>query len=429
MQNIKKAVEGIVCAVLLVLTFILEIQPSSAIARHLVVCLDGVSFSEFRDLQATGAFRFLRSPSQVISPFPSLTNPAMVEILRPLGSPLARGYEDTYYSWEKDRILGGFISRFREDFIRGTFRELFHFHPSAVESALEYVFPPWSCERAARLDFQRGLERFKSSKVATFLLYVGPTDCVAHTGGAPRLRKTLHFVDRELAKLKREQPETVISLFSDHGNEFGSYRRADPASALEGVGFQQAPDLKSKNTFVMPAYGLVGAVVVFVGEQDVEKTALALSHAEGVAFSSFTRGERVTLIEAGRISEISKRGERLGYVPADPDPLQLGITGFYLPQQWFEFTKNHYYADAINRLWQSSRTDVLNPASLIVSLKPGFYFGSRLLDIFASLKSTHGNLNQEQSAGFAATSRTDLPTHVSAGSLWKVLVPNAAEQR
>src|SRR5262249_13187855 len=62
--------------------------------HRLVIVLDGVPFQTIADLRAEGRFSRFKQPARMISTFPSLTNPAMIEILRAEDSP---GYEDHFY--------------------------------------------------------------------------------------------------------------------------------------------------------------------------------------------------------------------------------------------------------------------------------------------------------------------------------------------
>ena len=69
----------------------------------------------------------------------------MSKILEPAGARMTAGYEDTFYDTEANRMRGGILDRFRSGrFVRGTFRELFDYHPSALKSGLSYAAPPVS---------------------------------------------------------------------------------------------------------------------------------------------------------------------------------------------------------------------------------------------------------------------------------------------
>src|SRR5215813_7453069 len=76
----------------------------SSSLRRLVIVLDGVPFQTIADLRAEGRFRRFKDPARMISTFPSLTNPAMIEILHAEDSP---GYEDHFYDRGRNRLVGG----------------------------------------------------------------------------------------------------------------------------------------------------------------------------------------------------------------------------------------------------------------------------------------------------------------------------------
>ena len=93
------------CCVILPLNSWLNASPShhKFATRRLVVILDGVPYETIAELKAEGRFRRFKAPARVISTFPSLTNPAMVEILHREDSP---GYEDHYFDRERNRRAG-----------------------------------------------------------------------------------------------------------------------------------------------------------------------------------------------------------------------------------------------------------------------------------------------------------------------------------
>ena len=48
--------------------------------RHIIICIDGVGISTINKMREEGRFKLFRSPSHMISPFPSLTNAALGQI-------------------------------------------------------------------------------------------------------------------------------------------------------------------------------------------------------------------------------------------------------------------------------------------------------------------------------------------------------------
>jgi hypothetical protein len=389
--------------------------------RHLFICLDGVGHAEFAALQREGYFTYMTSVSKLIVPFPSLTNAAFVQILRPAGSPTSPGYEDRYYSRETGRMVGGILNRFRDAWVKGTFRELFTYHPSGFESSLEYVLPPHSAVRMASHEFRSGLDEFRATSHPLYMLYLGPTDATAHTGGTDALLPLLHSFDWELRDLLQRYPETEVSILSDHGNEYAEYRRVDIVEALKKEGYQERDKLTSDDSVVVPLYGLIGAAVVFTKPGNEPAVAEVLSRVEGVHFACYKEGSVVRLYRNGHQASIEKRGSMFHYSPGEADPLELGVQPPRTAEQWYMETRDTEYPDSVNRVWNQSDDAIENRASVIVSFQKGYYTGSRFLDLFATLKGTHGNLNRAQSLAFAASTHRELPEYTTTQGIWHEL--------
>ncbi|HEU4596574.1 MAG TPA: hypothetical protein VFS10_15665, partial [Pyrinomonadaceae bacterium] len=101
-------------------------QGAAAVAgRHIIICVDGVGFSTIEKMRAEGRFKAFGEPARMISPFPTLTNLSMTDILEPAGALETPGYEDSYFDAGADKLRGGIFDRLRGDrFVKGTFREL-----------------------------------------------------------------------------------------------------------------------------------------------------------------------------------------------------------------------------------------------------------------------------------------------------------------
>ncbi len=78
--------------------------------RHLIVCVDGVGFSMIQQMRRAGHFSYMREPSRMIAPFPTLTNVAMTEIMRPAGADDPAGYEDSFYDADQSHARRNFGS-------------------------------------------------------------------------------------------------------------------------------------------------------------------------------------------------------------------------------------------------------------------------------------------------------------------------------
>lgn len=408
----------------------------NTIKRHLMICVDGVGFSLIRKMYEAGRFRAFKPPARLIAPFPTLTNPGVIEILDPLGAPEARGYEDYYYDPTSDRMRGGFLARFRrKTFIEGTFRELFHYHPSPITMTLEYAVPPLSPWIDARLTLMKIRREFENSTVPRFIAYLGSTDPMAHVSGEWLLLNFLGTLDKVCQEIiHKSKGQVDITLFSDHGNHFTRYRKVNLEPELRRLGFRLDDALKDERSVVQPRYGLVGCAILYSHEAYKQHVAVAAARTPGVDLAAYQQGDVVYLVARSGRARIEHRDGYYRYSTDTGDPLRLQpimaqlqsqgrvrADGFTADADWFAATHQHIYPDAVRRLWVGVTNHVEHPASVLVSFEDGYYDGSAMLDILAVLRATHGNLRRGQSEGILLTTKQELPEAVRAADVWSVL--------
>jgi hypothetical protein len=435
---------------LLILIFVLTMwaglpaMPAAAVAqeqsavpvRRLVICIDGVGFSLIEKMRREGRFKQFHEPSRMIAPFPTLTNVAMTEILAPAGASPSAGYEDKFFDVEANRMRGGLLERFQGGrFIKGTFRELFDYHPSAIKSGLGYAAPPFSTYLESLTDLARLRQKFRASREPVFFAYTGATDSLAHLGGERLLRSFLAQLDDTISDMIRDSPGPLeVTLFSDHGNHFRHYRRASLKSALRRAGMRLDARVRDERSVVFPQYGLVGCAVLFTKESNEARLAQALSEVKGVDFAAYETAGIVHIVARRGTAVIERRGESFRYRAEQGDPLSLvplaaelkdrgkaDADGFITGLDWFEATRDGERPDAVRRIYEGLHAPIRNRANLIVNLEDGYYTGSFSLDIFAFLQATHGNLGREQSFGFILTTGRKLPTHLRADDVWQAI--------
>ncbi|HEX8141832.1 MAG TPA: hypothetical protein VF553_04495 [Pyrinomonadaceae bacterium] len=417
-----------------------EQERTAAVAapkRRLIICVDGVGFSLIEKMRRDGRFQSFHAPSRMIAPFPTLTNVAMTEILTPAGAVASPGYEDKFFDVEKNRMSGGLIERFQGGrFIKGTFRELFDYHPSAIKSGLGYAAPPLSTYVESLTDLARLRQKFRSSREPVFFAYTGATDSLAHLGGEWMLRSFLARLDETVKDIIRDSAEPLeVVIFSDHGNHFTGYKRASLKAAMRRAGMRLEGRLRDERSVVFPQYGLIGCAVLFTRESNEPRLAQAVSEAKGVDFAAYETGGTVHITARGsEKAVIERRAERLRYQALKGDPLGLsaialelkakGLTdeeGFISETEWFNATRDGVRPDCVRRIYEGLTSHVGNRANVIVNLEDGFYTGSFTMDIFAFLQATHGNLGREQSFGFVLSTGAELPTHLRAEEVWQAI--------
>ena len=404
-------------------------------ARHVIICIDGVGISTISRMRAKGHFKSFHRPSHMISTFPSLTNAALSTILEPAGATMTGGYEDNFFDTDANRMRGGILDRFRSDrFVRGTFRELFDYHPSAFKSGLGYTAPPLSTYLESLSDLIRLRQKARNSRQPVFFAYTGATDSLAHVGGETLLRSFLEGLDDTVEDIVRDsKTPVVVTMFSDHGNDFRKYRRAALKEPLRQAGFNLVNKIKDDQSVVLPQFGLVGSAVLFTRDKNEERLARVLAAVEGVDFVAYEADGTVHIANRRGNATIEKRGDEYRYVARKGDPLDLlaftqhtanhqnGADGFIKDEDWFALTQNSARPDVVRRIFEGTTQGVLNRASVIVNLEDGYYTGSSLLDTFTILQATHGNIGPEQSYGFVMSTMTELPPYIRAGDLWEAL--------
>lgn len=400
--------------------------------RHLIVCVDGVGYSTIMKMRGEGRFKMFQEPSRMISPFPTLTNLSLSSIMHSVGANETAGYEDNYFDWQSNKMKGGLFSRFDESsFIKGTYRELFDYHPSAIKSGLGYAFPPFSTYLESLSDVFRLKQKVKSSREPVFYAYTGATDSLSHLGGEKMVRSFMKYLDDVLTDIvKDSKGKTEVTIFSDHGNHYRKYKRAGLKDTLRKAGFNFENQIKNDRSVVMPQFGLIGCALLFSKEKNEEEIAARVSKVDGVDFAAYEDNGIVYLVSNIGNATIERRENKFRY-KSNGDPLDLlsvqrelnrlgksDSEGFISDEDWFSFSCSREKPDAIRRVYDGVTSLVKNRASVIVNFEDGYYSGSKFLDVFAFLQATHGNLGREQSNGFVMTTEKDLPDYIRAENLW-----------
>lgn len=407
-------------------------EKSEPAKKQIILCLDGVGFSTVEKMRAEGRFRLFREPARMISPFPTLTNVAMSQILQPAGGGEAVGYEDSFFDTERNRMRGGALESLRNG---GTFREAFDYRPSAVQTGLGFAAPPLSAYLEALSDIARLRQKARALRGGVFSAYIHATDLAAHAGGERLLRSILARLDDALSDIARESETPVeIIIFSDHGNQFMKYRRAPLKSALRRAGFKIESRVRDARSVVLPQFGLIGCALLFTTEGNERRLAETMAATRGVDFAAYeTEGVVYVIARSGEAS-IERRGERYRYRSEQGDPLRLAATardlaargkadqdGFTADADWFAETVESGRPDALRRVYEGTTNAVRHRANVIVSFEDGYYSGSVALDLLTLLKATHGNLGRGQSFGFVMSTTRSLPAYLRAAEVWDAI--------
>jgi hypothetical protein len=402
--------------------------------RRLLLCLDGVPFEVVMEAKSRGMFDIFRDPARLLSPFPTLTNVALAEML---GATPPNGYESLYFDREAGELRGGvrkYIGRRTPDKVLSSYMDELDYQEPLAFEFLIYV----ATDAVWRADMRRFRERFLSAPPSRdFFGFLKATDGLLHIGGPARLIVALRSLDRLLREIQKAAgSETEIVLFSDHGMNLEENRRVKLQTHLRGSGYEVVNHMRrprGRRRVAAPGFGLCGYAALYCGEEtDRAEVADALGGLEGVDFSVYREEGGVAAVVKGacgsaRILQASRGGETFyRYEQLDGDPLELSEevhalsaegrldeAGFACDADWLARTWGHTYPDALANLYGSVYSPrVRHTADVLISLRDGYYYGATPFSHMVRLLATHGNALRASSTAFVMSTHRPFPTHV-----------------
>ena len=230
--------------------------------------------------------------------------------------------------------------------------------------------------------------------------------------GRQGVDETLDGADQLCLQLLYERRGAVkISVMSDHGHNLVESKNVPVERFLREAGFRPARKLAHANDVVLEINGLV----TYFAANTCQPRAVAdvmLSHPE-IELAMYMEGDRLIVRDAGGAAAIEARGQMLRYVPIDRDVLgyqsvidamggaqKADADGFADDDAWFNATLDQKYPDAPRRLWDAFHSGAVNVPSVMFTMRDGYCAGLPQFEKYIKMKSTHGGLNQANSATF-----------------------------
>ncbi|MFQ5723546.1 MAG: hypothetical protein ACE5G6_03560 [Terriglobia bacterium] len=403
--------------------------------RWLILCLDGVPYSELFALWEEGYFREFFRPVPLISPFPSASGPALTSLFH---TPLVPGYEDKYFDRAQNRMAGGALKTTRPAGL--PYQQVFDYDLPGYLRGPAYLLPV----KSYRAELGRLRKRFLASHQSVYIAHLATTDSLHHVV-PEKARRLLREVDSWLRELYLESEGKLrLTVLSDHGNSLTPARPVPLEEFLPARGWRLRDRLEGPRDVVVPAYGLVGFLAVYCRPEARADLAADLAEMEGADLVVYAEDQGVVIESVrGRARlEWNPDGTAFRYQPQSGDPLALADTlenlaaqGKVGPEGWvqdadlFAATAHHRYPDPGHRLWQWATNHVENRADIIVSLQPGYFYGSGAFRYLVDILSTHGSLDRAQSLGFAMTTDGPLPGPVRSWDLLPADLKAKSEKR
>lgn len=378
-------------------------------SRHLVIVLDGVTFDLVRELYEAGDLRIFHPPSRVITPYPSMTDLGMAQMLGDM-PPLA--YEAKYFDHRRNRMVGGksaYMAETNEAHLR-----LIQYKAHTLWRVMGFVWPSSIFNKELRT----AIGRYDEVDSREFIAYFGSTAGMGTRLGADGHRETLRRIERWAHQvLWQSRGLAEVTLMSDHGHTYTPGQPLPAAAHLKDRGWRLRSTLADDRDVVWIRFGLL----TFASFATRDPAALAddLADCEGVDITSYADGETVVVLDGndGR-AVIGHRGGRYRYALIRGDPLQLGdilkqlspdADGYYDADDLLAATADHVYPAPLQRMWQGHFTVVQNPPDVVCSLADGTFAGSSGLAGAVSIESTHGGLNRRNSTAFIMSTIGPLP--------------------
>jgi hypothetical protein len=406
--------------------------------RRLLLCLDGVPHEIIMEAKNRGLFDNFGAPTRLLSPFPTMTNVALSQML---GATLPLGYESLYFNREHKELRGGwkkYVGWRTPDKVPSSYMDELDYQEPLMFEFLVYVAP----DAVWQADMRKFRDKFFATpKGRDFFAFLKGTDGLMHIRGPEKLRVALCSLDKILREIQTAcGRETEIVLFSDHGMNLEKNQRVHLQTHLKKRGFQAADKLNGDPRKVCaPAFGLCSYAALYCAESVREEVAAGLTDLTGVDFAVHTDGPDAVKLHGPRgVARIRKKAaggrqqvDFYAYEQIVGDPLELeAITknlasagdGWASDEAWREATQNHVYPDAPANIFASLHAPrVGHTADVLISLQDGYFYGSSVFSRLASLAATHGNALRSSTNAFMMSTHRQLPEYVRAADAQPLL--------
>jgi len=378
---------------------------------HVMMILDGFGYDVVRKYQSAGGFKNFKRLSPVVAPYPSLTDLCSQDLIQ--GEPCA-SLEARYYDPDRKKVVGGEIGYLLH--VNQPYRDTIAYSPRPWIDSMCYV-APWYAFTLEMKRLRRKLAKFRGKE---FVAYLVSTAGIGTKYGAAGQSMCLGRVDEFCTELKKAMPDLRISLVSDHGHGYTPSRSYDIRAELRARGWRFKSQLSAPKDIVYPALGLVHCAGFW--SLNTEELIEDLKHIDCIDIISFKQDDIVTVTNHHGLGEITQAEDTLTYRNIHGDVLHLGLADgdqiSLTSDEWLRRALHDKYPDALFRVWRAHNGLVKHTPSIIVALKDGFFFGSRLLNRFAKIESTHGGLNRINSLAFAMSTEKVLPEIMRTRDVW-----------
>ena len=390
---------------------------------HLVVLVDSIPFRSMAHRLESGPFdalRVLGRPAKVIPPYPSMSALCFSAILQspPMGGPINRHYDPRPQTNAENNLL-----RRRLWGYRNPWQQRLHYNIYYRDNAVAFLKPrPW-----LEVEIARAKRAFDLSGDRVTIVYLSSAAAMLFQYGQAGVDETLDAVQRLVLQVLFERQGAVnITLVSDHGHTLRETQWVDVAKPLTDAGFAIVKRRKDPDDLYLEMDGLMPWLGVHTDRPTKVAEALLASDLPIDTISYLDGFDVVVRNREGQARVSMGDQRRVVYRPGSADVLGYGeaLSGKPLDDQaWLSRTADLHYPDAPCRLWQAFHGQTVNVPQVMVTLEDGYCTGIGWLRHTIDLQSTHGGLNQINSAAFVASSTGDLSGPLRSGQVIDAVMP------
>jgi hypothetical protein len=381
---------------------------------HLIIILDSVPYQCVLDKYSAGSFPWFPPPQKVIAPFPSLTD---ISFNRLVHAPPRAGTNNRYYDHRIHRMSTSYMAQ-----MQGAKREweyYIDYSTSFFTMGLGFMKP-----REVYPDEIKQIKQALDQNLnRVTIAYPASSAGMVCKFGRQGAYECLDGVERLCLQLLWERRGAInISILSDHGHNLMASEFISLKNILNDAGFKVRDTIESASDIVMDSEGLVN----YAGIHTMRPSTVAdvLLKVPQTQLTLYMAGDRIIIRNAMGSAAIEKKGEKLRYVPIDVDVLgyqpvmdalqasgKMDAEGFASDEAWFSQTADHEWPDAPAQIWKAFHGMVVCTPELMVTLHDGYHTGFTLFESMIDMASTHGGLNQINTAAFllSMTGRATAP--------------------
>jgi hypothetical protein len=379
---------------------------------HVLILLDSIPYQSVVDFYRAGHLRFMCPPAKVIAPFPSLTEVCFTDVLH---APPLPGMIDQSYDPRTNQVRDAFWDRVHG--YQEPWQRRLDYHSEFWEDGMSYLQPRrWY---AAELERARRVSERSPHRVT--IVYIDSASSMVCKYGRRGVNEALEQAEQLCLQILYERHGAVkLSLMADHGHNLMHSVNVPVDDFLTKAGLHPTDSIHRPDDVVVELNGLVTYAAVQTSQPARVADAL-LAHSP-IQLAMYLDGDRVIVRSARATAAIDCRAGRLRYVPLSGDVLdyrpvmkslaamgESDADGFASDADWLSATIDGPWPDAPRRIWDAFHREALFPPRVMFTLDDGYCAGLAAYEKYIDMASTHGGLNQINSATFVMTMNATAP--------------------